>query len=70
MSVAAQLGSFLYYISDKGCYRKTANAFRISRASISRIIRRVSYAVTIFVRPKLTRLPTIEGEVQELTDGY
>ena len=70
ISVAAQLGLFLYYISDKGCYRKTANAFRISWASISRIIRRVAYAVTTFVGPKLTRLPTIEGEVQELTDGY
>ena len=60
----------MYYIIDEGRYRKTANAFGISRAPISGIIRRVSYAVTAFVGPKLIRLPTTEGEVQELTDGY
>ena len=70
ISVAAQVGSFLYYISDEGRYRKTANAFGISRASFSGIIRRVSYAVTTFVGLKATRLHTTEGEVQELTDGY
>ena len=68
--VKAQVGSFLYYISDDGCYRKTANAFAISRAFISGIIIRVSYAVTTFVRPKLIRLPTTEGKVQELTYRY
>ena len=60
----------LYYISNEGPYRKTANAFGISRASISGIIRRVFYAVTTSVDPKLIRLPNTEGEVQELTDGY
>ena len=66
ISVEAQVDSFLYYISDEGHYRKTANAFGISRASISGIIGRLSYAVTTFVGPKLIRLPTNEGEVQEL----
>ena len=70
ISVAVQVGSFLYYISDEDRYRKTANAFGISRASISRIIRRVSYAVMTLVGPKLIRLPTTGGEVQELTDRY
>ena len=70
ISVKAQLGSFLYYISDKGRYRKTANAFGISIASISGNIRRVSYAVATFVGPKLIRLHTTEGEVQVLADKY
>ena len=58
----------MYYICDEGRYRETANAFGISRASISEIIRRVSFAVMTFVDPKLIRLPTTE--VQELNDGY
>ena len=67
-SVEAQVGSFLYYISNEARYRKTPNAFGISGASILGIIRRVSYAVTIILVSKLARLHTTEGEVQELTD--
>ena len=66
--VEAQVGSFLYYISDENYYRKTANAFGISRASFSRTIRKISYTITTFVGPKLVSLPT--AEIQELTDKY
>ena len=59
-----------YYISDEGCCRKIPNTLRISKASISGIIRRVSYAVATFVGSKLIRLPTTEVEVEELTGGY
>ena len=55
---------------DKVCYGKTANVFGISRTPISGIIRRVSYVVTTFLGPKLIRLSTTDGEVQELTDEY
>ena len=41
--VEVEVSSFLYYINDEGRYRKTVNAFGISRASISGIVRRVSY---------------------------
>ena len=40
----------------------------MSRVSILGIITRVSCAVMIILILKLTRLPTTEGEVQELTD--
>ena len=56
ISVDAQVGSYLYNISDEGRYSKNANAFGISRGSISWMIRRVSYAVTTFLGPKLIRL--------------
>ena len=69
-SVEEQVDSFLYYINDKVRYRKTSNAFGIFRTSISRIIRRLSYAVTTFMGPKLIRLPTTEGQVQELAHGF
>ena len=60
----------MYYINNEDRYRKTENTFRNSRASISRIIRRVSHDAMTFVSPKLIRLPTTAGEVQRLTDGY
>ena len=46
------------------------NTSEISKASISGIIRKVSYSVATIVGPKLMRLPTNEGDFQELTDGY
>ena len=49
ISVEAQVGAYLYYVTDEGRYRKTANAFGVSRESISSIIRRVSHAVTTFL---------------------
>ena len=70
ISVEAPVGLFLFYIIDESRYRKTTNAFGITRASISGIIRRVPYAVTTILGPKLIRLPSTEGELQELTDGY
>ena len=49
VSIEAQVGFFLWYISDEGCYGKTANAFKISARSNSRIIRRLSSGVTKFL---------------------
>ena len=45
-------------------------SIRISGIFISGIVRRTSNAVTTFVGPELVRLPTMEREVQELTDRY
>ena len=70
VSAEVQIGSFLYFVSDEGRYRKTANAFGISRASVSGVIRRESYAITKSVDPKLIRSPTSQEEFQVLTDRY
>ena len=70
VSVKGYVCSFLYYINGEGRSGKAVNAFGISRASISRIIRRVACAVTAFLGNKLIRFTTTEGEVQELNDGY
>ena len=53
ISIQAQIGACLYYISDEGRYRKTANVSGDSGTSISSIIRRVSHAVTTFLGPQL-----------------
>ena len=52
------------------CYRKTVNVFGISRASVSAIIKRISYAITIFSGPEPVKLPTTESKVKELTNIY
>ena len=46
MSVEVQVASSLYFINVESRHRKTANAFGISRASVSAIITRVPYAIT------------------------
>ena len=70
VSVKAHICSFLYYVNGEGRSGKAVNAFGISRASTSRIIRRLACAVTTFLGNKLIRFTTTEGEVQELNDGY
>ena len=61
ISVEAQAGSFLYYIINEGRYRKTANAFGISRAPISGIIKKSILCCHNNCRPKTNKvLPTTE----------
>ena len=46
VEVERQVALTLYYLSDEGRLRKTANAFGLSRACVSVTIRRVAYAIT------------------------
>ena len=41
LDVETQVGITLYYLSDEGRYRKVANAFGVSRSSVSLMIRNV-----------------------------
>ena len=43
-----QVASTLYYLSDEGRMRKVANAFGIGKSTASRIIRRVTQAISKF----------------------
>ena len=49
-------------------HRKTVNVYGISRASVSAITKRVSYAITIFLGSEPIKLPTTENKVKELTN--
>ena len=49
IDVEKQLGITLYYLSDEGRLRKTANAFGVSRSSVSIIIRRVTQVIAMFL---------------------
>ena len=49
-------------------YSKTVNAFGISRASASAIIKRAFNAITTLSGPEPIKLPTTENKVKELTN--
>lgn len=70
ISVETQVAVTLYYLSDEGRYRKVANAFGISRSSVSIIVRRVCAAISEYLGPSYVRLPTSEREVQELVSQF
>ena len=57
VSVETQVAVVLYYLSDEGRLRKVANAFGLSRASCSIIIRQVSWAITTHLGPNYIKLP-------------
>ena len=60
VDVERQVASSLYYLSDEGRIRKTANAFGLSRQVISVIIRRVCIAITVHLGHKYIKLPSTE----------
>ena len=53
----------IYYLVDEGRYRKTANAFGVSRSSVSVIVREVCQAISLHLGPKCIKMPTTDEEV-------
>ena len=70
VDVIKQVACTLYYLCDEGRYRKTANAFGLSRQVVSKIVRRVCNAITVHLGPKYIRLPFTECDVQELVSKF
>ena len=61
----------LYYLSsDEGRFRKTANAFGISRQSVSKVVREVCKAIAIHIGPEYIHLPTTEEDVKDLAARF
>ncbi len=65
VSVETQVAVTLYYLSDEGRMRKTANLFRLSRSCVSLIIRRVTLAITQYLGHRYIKLSLCEDEVKE-----
>ena len=63
-----QLAATLYYLSDAGRQRKTANAFGLSTSTVSIIVRRVCLASV--KRIDNISLPKTDLEVKSLVDGF
>ena len=70
ISVEKQLAITLYYLSDEGRYRKVANAFGVSRSSVSLIIRRVCHVLTKSLGSKYIKLPQNKEETQTLVSKF
>ena len=60
----------MYYISDEARYRKAANAFGISRSSVSLMIRKVSKTIVEFMGKDYMKLPETVAEVENLTQKF
>jgi hypothetical protein len=70
IDVERQVAATLYYLSDEGRLGKTANAFGISRSSMSLIIRRVTYAIAVHLGPDYIKLPVTEDAVKDKVTGF
>lgn len=70
VSVETQVAVTLYYLSDEGRIRKTANAFGLARSTVSVVIRRVCHAISNHVGPQYIKLPKTVPEVEEKTRSF
>ena len=70
VEVERQVALTLYYLSDKGRFRKTAKVFRLTRASVLIIIRRVTTAISLHLGPKYIRLPLSEEAVLDKVSKF
>jgi hypothetical protein len=56
LSVETQVAVTLYYLADEGRYRKVANAFGVSRSSVSIAVRKVCESITEYLGPLYYRI--------------
>ena len=70
ISVEAQLALTLYFLSDGGRMRKTANAFGCGLSTVSCIFSKVTKAIGINLSSLYINTPTTEKEVVELAAGF
>ena len=70
LSVEKQLAVTLYYLCDEGRYRKVANSFGISRSTVSKVVRKVSYVIANTLGPKYINLPETQPEVEALVSNF
>ena len=68
--VETQVAVTLYYLSDSGRMRKTANAFGIATCTVSRIVQRVTKAMSTKLSHKYINVPKTEEEVQKLVASF
>ena len=70
ISVEKQVAVLLYFLSDEGRYRKTANAFGIARTTVSKIVRTTCLVIRRELRSKLIALPTSNQDVESLAANF
>ncbi|XP_057290872.1 uncharacterized protein LOC130613562 [Hydractinia symbiolongicarpus] len=70
ISVETQVALTLYYLSDEGRMRKTANAFGIGKSEVSVVVKRVCKAICDHLGPRLISLPMTIDRVNEMTTKF
>ena len=60
----------IYYLVDEGRYRKTANAFGVSRSAVSVIVREVCHAISLYLGPKYIKMPTTYEDVLKAVEEF
>ena len=70
LDVETQVAITLYYLSDEGRYQKVANAFGVSKSTVSIVVRRVTKAISHRLGPKYIRLPKTDNEADHLATKY
>lgn len=70
VDVTKKVACTLYYLSDEGRLRKTANAFGLSRQVVSKIIRDVCRAMTVHLGSEYIKLPSTVAEMEDLVKNF
>ena len=65
VSVETQVAVTLYYLADEGRMRKVSNSFGLGKATVSKVIHRVTSVISEKLGPKHILLPKKKGEVEE-----
>ena len=64
-SVETQVAATLYYLADEGRMRKVSNSFGLGKATVSKVIRRVTSVISEKLGAKYIVLPKTKEEVEE-----
>ena len=68
--VEKQIAITLYYLSDGGRMKKTANVFGIGLCTVSVIVKRVTQAISTHMASKYIKVPLTEAEVKETAANF
>lgn len=66
VDITKKVACTLYYLSNRGCLRKTANAFGLSHQVVSKIIREVCRAMAVHLGSEYTKRPSTVVEMEDL----
>ena len=69
LSVEKQLAMTLYFLKDQGSLSMTANAFGITRCTVSVIVRKVCDVIARVLRPKYIKLPSTKQQMKDIVKG-
>ena len=65
VSVETQVAVTLYYVAGEGRIRKVSNSFGLGKATVSKVIRRVTSVISEKLELKYIVLPKTKEEIEE-----